>query len=252
MSFHRLKSRLYTVLLTLLMLAFTVTTALAQPTENEKHTSLLEQIFNAISSLLSGIANGLMRIGEAVISAILYIINSIGAVVNWMAQAVQTVVNFFAGLILGFVNAFIRLIGDIGSFILMVVDQVIDFVVAIVLNIIEIIEIVAMAINVIIAIAQLILHYIGQAFTLFFQIVNGLNNAGATPIPGMPLCISAPTQHDLCAIWYIIDWTLIAPGTPGAFIVPLIVLIIDVMILFYIVRNVMRLLRWWQGVYNVV
>lgn len=244
---RRFKSRLRTGLFMLLLLAFTATPVFAQT----QQVQLLEQILNGLSSLLDGIANGLFRIGEAVVSAIMWIINSIVGIVNFFATAIQTVVNFFADFILRIVNAFIRFVGDIGAFIIMVVEQVIDFVVAIVINIIEIIEVVAMAVNVIIAIAQLILHYIGQAFTLFFSIVNGLNDATATPIPGLPRCISEPVQHDLCAIWYMIDWTLIAPGTPGEFIVPLFVLMIDVFILFYIVAAVMRLLRWWQGVYLV-
>lgn len=250
MSFRRLKSRLRTGLYMLLLLAITAMPVFAQ-TENEKHTSLLDQILNGLVSLLSGIANGIMRIGEAVISALMWIINSIVGIINFFATAIQTVINFFADLVLRFVNAFIRFVGDIGAFILMVVDQVINFVVAIIINIIEIIEVVGMAVNVIIAIAQLVLHYIGQAVGLFYQIVTGLNDATATAIPGLPRCISEPVQHDLCAIWYILEWTIFAPGTPGAFIINLIVLLIDVFILFYIIHAVMRLLRWWQGVYLV-
>jgi len=84
---------------------------------------------------------------------------------------------------------------------------------------------------------------LGQSVGSANALVTSFYTAQPIPIPGLPLCMTAPLEHDICAIYYILDWTLFAPETYGAFIVPLILAIINVIVIFKVLGYVLKLVK---------
>jgi hypothetical protein len=93
-----------------------------------------------------------------------------------------------------------------------------------------------------------LIAYIAQVTTIIVGLLTAFGSAIPQPIPGLPLCMSNPTAHDLCAIYYIMDWTLFAPATPGAFIIPLVMIVMNIYIAIYFVRWVIRIVRRGESV----
>ncbi len=85
--------------------------------------------------------------------------------------------------------------------------------------------------------------YVQQATDMVGTLLSSFANATPVPIPGLPLCMSNPQAHDICAIYYIMDWTLFAPGTPGALIIPLILIIMNVSMAIRFIRWVLKIVR---------
>lgn len=90
---------------------------------------------------------------------------------------------------------------------------------------------------------NLIFQWIGQVITRLFALIATFWNTPAQAIPGLPHCVTAPLNHDLCAIYYIMDWTLFAPSTPGAYIVPILVTLMNLYFVFYFIRFIYWLVR---------
>lgn len=70
-------------------------------------------------------------------------------------------------------------------------------------------------------------------------------------IEGLPLCMTRPLESDICAIYYILDWTLLAPDTPGALIIPMLQIILAFYSFLYFVRWVFRIIRLGASITNV-
>lgn len=96
-----------------------------------------------------------------------------------------------------------------------------------------------------------LIAYLGQATNIVTGLLTAFTNATPQAIPGLPLCITNPMAHDLCAIWYIMDNTIFAPSTPGQYIVPLMQIIFNVVIAIFFVRFVLRLIRRGEEVTHV-
>jgi len=79
--------------------------------------------------------------------------------------------------------------------------------------------------------------YLGQISDAAGSMITALNTSAPQPINGLPQCMTNPMKHDICAIYYIMHWTLLAPNTPGALIIPLIIILMN----FFIV---IKFLRW--------
>jgi hypothetical protein len=212
---------------------------------------VLQAILNFITAILTGILNLIVSIGEGVYNGVLWIINSIILVLEFLLETAGSIMQFFGNLILQILNGIITFVGGLIAFVLAFFSTIINFIVALIQNIIEVIRIVALIIDIIVPIAQRVFSWIGQGLQLIGQIVTGVNNAPPTAIPGLPRCVSAPLESQICAVWYIGDWTLFAPNTPGAFIIPILVLLIDLFIIVYVVRSVFKLVRWFQSLYQV-
>ncbi len=212
---------------------------------------ILQAIYDFIVNGVSGVINTILSIGEWFNKAILWIIDTIISAVQWVGNAIGTILHFFGDLIIAVVNIGIQLFGGLFNVIFMTIQTSIHFVIDMVNNIIKVIDIVRMVIEVGLAIAGKVFLYLGQVIQLAIGILNGINGAPITPVSGLPRCISAPLQSDWCAIWYVTDWTIFAPGTPGAFLIPVIVLIIDLFIIAYIVRSIFKLVRWFQSIYRI-
>lgn len=90
-----------------------------------------------------------------------------------------------------------------------------------------------------------LIAYLGQATNIVTGLLTAFTNATPQPIPGLPMCITNPMAHDLCALWYIMDNTFFAPATPGQYIVPLLQILFNVVIAIYFVRWVLKII--WRG-----
>lgn len=56
-----------------------------------------------------------------------------------------------------------------------------------------------------------------------------------TPLPLLPQCKTDPLANELCAIWYILSFTVLT-GTVGGLIIPFAVIVVDLFYLFWFVR----------------
>lgn len=101
------------------------------------------------------------------------------------------------------------------------------------------------------AFGNLMSGWLGQGGNAIGGLLTGFVEANPEPVPGLPLCMSNPTAHDWCAIIYIIEFTIIAPGTPGELIVPMLNIMINIYIVVYFVRWVLFLARRGESMTNV-
>lgn len=212
---------------------------------------IVEGIYNFLISILNGIINGIIKIGEATIGALIAIVGGIWQVIRWLLEGFVALLGFFGHLIIAVVNAILSLIGGLLNIIFMVISTAITFILAVIQNIISVIEIVRLVAEIVIQIAGVVIGWFVQAIGIFFGIINTMNGAPATAVPGLPRCISAPMESQICALWYMVDWTIIADGTPGAYLIPLIVLMIDLLIIVYVVQSIFRLVKWFQSIFEV-
>ena len=85
--------------------------------------------------------------------------------------------------------------------------------------------------------------FLSQGVNGTTALVTSFYTAPPTSISGLPQCITAPLEHDICAIYFILDWTLFSPNTVGSFIIPLLTALLNVAI-------ITRTLRYILGVVN--
>jgi hypothetical protein len=156
------------------------------------------------------------------------------------------------------VNEIVTNEGVTGNFVLDVINKIAEIVIGGLQSIINfiggifdavgaIMQIVKLALDAIFGFIGKVWGWIGQAIDLFFQVLRSIIESPPQQIPGLPRCVSAPTQYEICAIWYIFDWTVFADNTPGALLIPLMVLIIDIGITYYVIRSVFRIVKQFQS-----
>jgi hypothetical protein len=96
-----------------------------------------------------------------------------------------------------------------------------------------------------------LIAYLGQAGSIVTSLLTAFANSTPQPIPGLPLCMTNPMAHDLCAVYYILDNTIFAQATPGALIIPLLLIMMNMWIAVYFVRWVLRIIRRGEQVTDV-
>jgi hypothetical protein len=74
------------------------------------------------------------------------------------------------------------------------------------------------------------------------SIVLSWNAAVPAEVPGLPRCASAPLASEVCAIYYILRYTVLS-GTIGQILIPLAVIVIDMVLLFAFVQYGRAILR---------
>lgn len=89
--------------------------------------------------------------------------------------------------------------------------------------------------------------YIGELNGRMVAFVTAYQNATPTAIPGLPHCATDRFGSELCAIYYILTYTVLS-GPIGSLIVPVAVIDIDILILFTFVKLVRALLVRLAGV----
>ena len=175
---------------------------------------LLRYIINLIGSFFSSIFN-----------AIFSFFDYIGQIINW---------------VLGTVANLMIVLGDVLNLIAGVLVSIFNFIV-------EVVEMIVLLISIVVRLIVLMIGWIVQMLLRLGILVNSFFSAPALPIPNLPQCVTAPTVWDICAIYWILDWTIFAVGTPGAVIVPILTSIIDVLAMLILFKGVMRLVRRGEG-----
>lgn len=67
------------------------------------------------------------------------------------------------------------------------------------------------------------------------RVLSGWGNATPTAPPSMPQCRSNPLANELCAIWYILQYTVLS-GPVGSLIIPVATIVVDLFALFLFIR----------------
>lgn len=166
------------------------------------------------------------------------IINSIGAFFSWIGNSATNFGNFL-GSIFGWLNGTFTNIGLVLGNIWQVVVALFDLVRLILEQIVEIIRLVFAIIR---RFIELILGWLGQLIQRAEQLLTAWFLSPPTPIPNLPLCVSNPTSYAICAVYYVLQNTILAGGVGGLF-VPVLVIIFDLVMVLYFVRTVRNLIR---------
>jgi hypothetical protein len=191
---------------------------LETPTPEEGEDDGENRILDAINSFGTWVQNGFNSLFDL-----------LGQGINW---AIGTA-NNFGTLVGNLIQAIVGLIENIFAFLG------------------ELWEIVKLLLAIVVRLVQLFFAWIGEMSARITALLTAFWQAPLAPIPGLPLCTSNPTAHDLCAIYYILDWTIFAPGTPGELIIPLTLINLDIWMIIYFVRFVLKLVRKGERITNV-
>jgi hypothetical protein len=114
----------------------------------------------------------------------------------------------------------------------------------------ELWDIAALLVQLLFGLVGLLWSWLSFGMARITAIFSAFGSTPAVPIPGLPQCASNPTAHDVCAFYYILDYTLLAQGTPGAFIVPLVTIIMNLSIILLFVKFVLKFLRRGENITN--
>lgn len=212
---------------------------------------ILSDIFNFLLSILTGIINAILSVGQFFVDAVIWIASAFAQVLAFFGQALFTVIKFLGDFLLLIVNTLIQIIGAVWALLVTGLETLVAFLIGVANAIIDVIEIVGMVIYVVIAIGAKVAGWLVYLVQFTLDTITGIQTAPVVPVEGLPRCISAPTDWDWCAVWYIGDYTLFAPGTIGEAIVPILVLMIDLLIVAYIVRQFFKAIRWFQSLQEV-
>lgn len=175
------------------------------------------------------IGNILLSIANWFFNTFLRFWDLIGQIINWLV---------------GTARNFVTIIGNVLA--------TIAAILAFILNVArEIIEIFGLLIQIAIRLLELLAGWVIDGITRIGAMITAFYNAPQAPIPGLPLCASDPTSHDLCAIYAIMDDTVLEPDSWGQFLVPIALINIDLWMLFYFAKFILKLLRRGETITNV-
>jgi hypothetical protein len=93
--------------------------------------------------------------------------------------------------------------------------------------------------------------WLGQAGLAVGGLITSFNETPPEPIPGLPLCMSNPQASDWCALIYILEWTILADGTPGEIIIPFLLIVMNIYIVIYFARWILRIVRRGETITSV-
>lgn len=95
---------------------------------------------------------------------------------------------------------------------------------------------------------QQVLTWLGSIVDLLNQIVVSWNTATPTPISGLPHCATDRFASEVCAIYYMLTYTVFAPGTLGALILPIATAAVYGAVVFTIIKRGLELLATVRGI----
>jgi hypothetical protein len=107
----------------------------------------------------------------------------------------------------------------------------------------EIVQIILLVIQLLFGLLGLLLLYINQLIARLTALFAAFFYAPPLPVPGLPLCISDPMAYDICAVYYIADYTIFAPNTPGQWIIPLVWALMNILIIFRAVKFILKFIK---------
>lgn len=149
----------------------------------------------------------------------------LGSMLGWLAGTL----NNFGGSLGGAFQVILDLFALIGRFIT------------------DIFDIVGLLLSIIRHLLELFVGWIGQFIELIQTILYDWYLTTPKPIPYLPQCLSNPTASDVCAVYYILENTLLA-GSVGALLIPFIVIVIDLAILMRFIIAVRNLINKGEGI----
>jgi len=90
-----------------------------------------------------------------------------------------------------------------------------------------------------------IIDFILSGFSLVSNLFSMWNDATPQKPPGLPDCANDPLNYDICAVWYILEFTFFA-GI-GAFIIPALNVYLVLLIILYFLETVVeRMQKIWE------
>lgn len=179
-----------------------------------------------------------------------------------MLSLIRDLIQGFFDFVFAAINAGLDIVRGIADFIVTAVRNIlqllinliqplIDLIAAVIRAIVEVGQIIILVMQIIFGFFIAVVSFTFQALAVIIGLFTDYNTAPVLAIPGLPQCVTAPTDSDICALYYALDWTLFAPDTPGALIVPLVTILLDVTILFFFVRRVLSMVSSGEKVTDV-
>jgi hypothetical protein len=148
------------------------------------------------------------------------------------------------------VDRILQTLGQIWSVVVQFTKPVIDFVIYAIENANRVIELLSRLFLLLLSVSGLMFFWLFQLSGVMFGIFAEFQGAELQPIPGMPRCITSPADSEICAVWYILDYTIFAPGTPGEYLIAIGVLAVDLMILFFIFKWLMNQISYFVSIFR--
>ena len=198
-------------------------------------------IVDTIQTMYDGFTTWLLGIIQSILNWISSIIN---AWVEWIYDTFLKIVEWILSLIrwvLGFLSNLLSLAVNLIMTLFYFGRQLVT----------DIFNLIRLAIAVLGYMAQLGWGWIVQVTSAGTVILTAWFSTPPTPIPGLPQCVSHPLDYDICAIYYILRYTIFA-GVIGALIIPLVVLHVDVSTIFYFIRTVIRFIRDFGNIIRIM
>lgn len=219
LAMNRLRLLIH-ILLIAAVIAVPTVTAFAQDAEPTDCGFLGIQC-GFIPDILSGILDIIRGIADFIFNAITGAIDLVRGIAEWLITAIGNVIQLIINL----------------------VQPIIDIIAGILRLLVEIVNIIVLLIQIVVGFFVIMAAIMVQSVLSIGSILSSYYTAPVTAIPGLPLCVTDPTTYEICSIYYMADWTLFAPNTPGAIIVPLVVILLDVVIIIFFVRRIIGILN---------
>lgn len=189
----------------------------------------------------------------------------LGIQCGFIPQVISSILDLIRGFfdfVRGAIETGISLVRGIAEFIFEGIRNVIQIIINLVKPIIDLISGVLKALEAAIHIIKLLLEivigvflligiWLIQAVSMAVSIFTTFVQSAPIAIPGLPQCVTAPTNSDICAIYYMADWTVFAPNTPGTLIVPVVTIMVDLSIFFMFLRKILRIIDSGEKVTDV-
>lgn len=178
-----------------------------------------------------------------VMPPVLNIQNAIVGFFNWVLNTALNAFNW-VGSIFGWIGGTISNLGiQLGN----LLQGVLGFINLIGRFFTEVFNIVRLLIAIIRHLLELFAGWIAQFVELIQTLLYDWYLTTPRPIPGLPQCLTNPAGSDLCAVYYIIQYTLLS-GTVGQLIIPFLVIVVDLFVIIRFVITVRNLLKKGEGV----
>lgn len=161
-----------------------------------------------------------------------WVINSVSAVVDWAGSVFAWIAGTLSNIFVSFSNLWQALLSFI-QFILTLINQIF--------------AILQLVIDIIIHLMQIFIQWLDQWVNVIRFVVQAYLGAFPEPIPFLPQCATAPGDSSVCAVYYMLQYTVLG-GTVGQLIIPLIAILIDLNTIFYFIIAVRNLLKYIEGI----
>lgn len=106
-----------------------------------------------------------------------------------------------------------------------------------------------MVITILFNVMGVIAGWMGEVTFQVQILIAAYNAAAPTPIPGMPLCSSAPMSGDICAIYYILEYTVLSGGL-GRLLLPILIIVMNLVVVLLFLKFIKSAAHKLQEIFN--